>query len=199
MMNKALNFFKEKWKLLFCYLLILLGILLVIVVLIMKPMKLTSYYVYSQAEAADISEVIFPLEEKIKINHSNLSDIWIYLEDNSLNAYSFQVELRNSKDEICFEHQYVDYESNILHIYLGLIEYSKDEVFTLKINCDECQNVKVAKSTAVDNSYIVGDSDNTLRIYYDYYVPNNTFYWYSILAVVLGLMLIPFAKENSDE
>ena len=71
--------------------------------------------------------------------------------------------------------------------------------FNLKIKCDECEDVKIAKSTAIDDSYIVGDNDNTLKIYYEYYVYNNTFYWYSIMAIVLGVILVPFAKEKHDE
>ena len=186
-MNKTdiFNYLKEKWQLLFCYLLILLGVLLIVIVLIVKPIKKTSYYVYSQSDGSDMTEITFPLEEKITIHHDKLANIWIYLEDESINDYTYEVELINSKGEVCFKNIFENYKSNIININLGLIE--------------ECENVKIATGTAIEDSYIVGDNDNTLKIYYEYYVYNNTFYWYSIMAIVLGVILVPFAKEKHDE
>lgn len=201
LMNRTniFNYLKEKWKLLFCYLLIFLGILLIVIVLIVKPIKKTTHYVYSQSEASDITEMTFPLEEKITIHHDKLANIWIYLEDESINEYTYEIELTNSKDEVYFENRFENYNSNIINIGLGLLEESEGETFNLKIKCDECEDVKIAKSTAIDDSYIVGDNDNTLKIYYQYYVYNNTFYWYAIMAIVLGIIFIPFAKEKHDE
>lgn len=197
--KKIINDIKKNWRLLFSYLLILLGILLIIIVLVVKPIKKTSDYVYSQAEESNISEVAFPLEESITIHHNKLANIWIYLDDESINDYTYEIELTDSKDKIYFQNKYEQYNSNIINIGLGLVEQTEEESFHLKIRCDECQGVHIAKSTAVDDSYIVGDKDYTLKIYYEYYVYNYTFYWYAVMAIVLGMILIPFAKENLDE
>ena len=198
-MNKLLDYFKENCKILFCYLLILLGVLLAVIVFIKKPMKLVSNYVYSSNIESEISEVIFPLEQIIKVHHDNLTNIWIKLEDDSINNYNYRLNLKNHNNDILFENEYINYESNIILISLGLIEDSEDETFQLSIQCDDCQNVNIAKVNTLDDSYIVGDEKNTMKIYYDYYEPNNNFYWYSIMSIVLGFVLIPFSKEKRYE
>ena len=162
-------------------------------------MKLVSNYVYSSNIESEISEVIFPLEQIIKVHHDNLTNIWIKLEDDSINNYNYRLNLKNHNNDILFENEYINYESNIILISLGLIEDSEDETFQLSIQCDDCQNVNIAKVNTLDDSYIVGDEKNTMKIYYDYYEPNNNFYWYSIMSIVLGFVLIPFSKEKRYE
>ena len=112
--TKVIDYLKRKWRLLFCYLLIFMGVLLAIIVLVMRPVKLTDNYVYSPAVETNISEITFPLEQKIKIDHDKLSNVWIHFEDESINNYVYEVQLRNSKDDISFEHVYDGYESNII-------------------------------------------------------------------------------------
>lgn len=194
--TKIINYLKQKWKLLFCYLLILMGVLLILIVLIIRPIKKTTDYLYSQSEESILTEVKFPLQEKIKISNNKLTSLWLVLGDDSINNYVYEITLTNPSGKVYYQNIYNNYNSNIIRMDLGIIEKSYNEDLTLTIDCEECKDIKVETNGTKKDSYIVENMDRTLKIYYDYYIENNTFYWYSIMAIVIGLLLIPFAKEN---
>ena len=43
------------------------------------------------------------------------------------------------------------------------------------------------------------NSDKILGVSLNYYQKNNSFYWYSILSITIGLILLPLAKEENHE
>jgi len=159
MMNKIINYLKQKWKLLLCYLLISMGILLVLLVLIVKPIKKTTEYLYSQSEESNITEIKFPLKEKIKINNNKLTSLWLVLDDQSINNYNYEITLTNSLGKIYYKNIYNNYDSTIIRMDLGIIEDSSNDDFKLIIDCEECNDVKIATNTTKKDSHIIGAPD----------------------------------------
>ena len=69
----------------------------------------------------------------------------------------------------------------------GRIADSKGLDLNLLIECEECKNVKMS----LDND------TKELKLATESYVSNNNiFYWHSILAIVLGMLLLPLAKKE---
>lgn len=179
---------KNNWKLLFSLGIIILGILLFSIVLIKQPMKKTSNVLYDSSEKIVIKKVDFPIVQKLKVDIDNLSGFWIYLEDYSLNDYKYDIKLIDKKGKKYFYNVFDNYESNIIYINLECINNSKNMEFDLVINCKKCNNVKMA--IAIDKK-----GNDTLKMMEEHY-ENNTriYYWHSILAVIIGGILLLLAK-----
>lgn len=194
---KKLLWIKEHSKSLFCYLLIFASVLLALIVIIKKPMKLVTTYTYNTGVDVVLEKVTFPMEQDIKVNVDNLSAITIYPEDDSLNKYQYQVEITDEDDKQLFYHDFKDYNGDQMYFYFGIIPDSKNKILHVKINCDECKNVKmgIGKSLNKETS-ILENSGNTLKISMNNYSKNNSFYWYSILAIVIALTLLPLARSE---
>ena len=191
-------------KKLFCYGLIFISIMFFITIIITKPLKIQKNYIYDTGIDLVYKKLTFPIIQNLKIDYDNLSVINIYLKDTYVineitEKYNLHVELYN-KEKIYFNEKFTNYEPNIIQINLGKIPNSKDKIFTLKISCEDCQSIKIPVRKSINqNNEIEGLDNETLQILYTNYVPNNSYYWYSILGIVIGLTLLPLARGEEHE
>ena len=185
-MKKILKKIINNWKFLFCYGLIGIGVLFFVVIFIKHPMKKVTNSLYDPKEM-EVQKVSFPIKQKIKLENDNLSGFWLYFEDDSINEYIYNVTLTDSLGKKYFEHEFDGYVPNIIYMGLGIITDSKGMEMELIIECETCENVKL--------SY---DKENeTLKLASENYVSNNNiYYWHAIMAIVIGLVLLPLVKED---
>lgn len=195
--KKSVKWIKIHLKSLFCYFLIFLAILLFIVVIVKRPMKLITTYTYNTGVNVELKDVTFPIEQDIKVDVDNLNAITIYPGDVSLNQFQYQVKLTDEDGNQYFYHDFKDYDSDFMYLYFGTIPDSKNKTLRLIINCDECENVKMGIGKSLNNgTSILGSSGDTLEISMNNYSKNNSFYWYSILAIVIALILLTLARSE---
>lgn len=188
-----LRMIKDDWKLLFSLLMIGLGVLLFVVVLIKQPMKKGMTPLFNDGKEVLVKKVFFPIEQEITISADKLTGFWLYLDDDSINKYDYDVKLVDENDNIYFDNKFNDYKSNIIYMGIGLLENSVDKKLKLIIDCDSCNKVKMA--VALDNR-----DNEVLKLYEESYVDNsNIYYWHAFLSIVIGLVLLPLAKEERNE
>lgn len=190
-MKKNLKKIISNWKWLFCWSFICLGILLLIIVLIRQPMKKVITGLYSVEEVKK-EEVNFPIKQKIKIDTDYLTGLWLYLDDYSLNNYNYKIELTDKEGKTYFKNNFNNYGSNIIYMGLGVIEDSLGMEFDLVITCDNCEDVFMA--TSLDEN-----GGRVLKLVKENYVRNNIYYWHSIMAIAIGVVLLPIAKEEKKK
>jgi hypothetical protein len=163
-------------------------------------MKINTSYLYDTDSEIEIKEISFPFEQKVKVSTDNLSYLDFYLEDYSLDDYDYYLEIFDLEGNIYFSNNYSDYVSNIIQTNFGLIKDSNELELTMRIDCDECNNVSVAVAKSKDsNTSIVGLEDYTMVISAVNYVRNTSFYWYSILGIVIAFTLLPIAWGEKNE
>ena len=195
--KNLLKWIQKNLNSLFCYFLIFIAILLFAVVIIRKPMKLVTTYTYNTGVNLELKDVTFPIEQDIKVDVENLNAITIYPGDDSLNKFQYQVKLTDEYGKQYFYHDYKNYNSNFMYLYFGTIPDSKNKTLRLTINCYECKNVKMMIGKSLnDATSLLGSSDDTLMISMNNDSRNNSFYWYSILAIVIALTLLPLARSE---
>ena len=185
-MKKIIEFIKKSYKLFICYGLITLGLLLFVAVLIIQPFKKVTTPLY-ELDKMEVQEVSFPIEQKIKIDVDDLSGLWLFYEDDSINDYVYEVTLTDNKGTLYFYNKFDGYIPNIAYMGIGRISDSKGLELNLLIECEECKNVKMS----------LDSTSKELKLATENYVNNNNiFYWHSILSIVLGLVLLPLANER---
>ena len=178
----------------------MMGILLFMVVLIVKPQKTNNAYLYDSKSKSQKRVSSFPLIQHIKVNQDNVYGLFLYLGEDDINKYPYRIVLKDTNNKEYFNHKFNrDYESNIVYMEFPVIRNSKGKEFILTIDCEECSNVKLGyKNSGEDGSYME-NSDKILGVSLNYYQKNNSFYWYSILSITIGLILLPLAKEENYE
>ncbi len=200
-----MNYFKKIYsnkKLLCCYLLFILSICFAIFLFLFHPKKLGDYYPFEYS-SENINVVKFPIEQHFHNPYNSLRLIKLYLRDDSLNNYNYTVDVIGEKSgKNYFSHLYTDYSSDIL--MLDILDFPQEENdFILRITCDECEDVAVSKrkSNNIKENYITGSNDdNILEFGIVNFIPNNDYYWYSFVGIVLSLMFYSLAKgEINDE
>ena len=199
-LQRIFYYIKRNWQKLFCYGLIMMGILLFMVVLIVKPQKTNNAYLYESKSKSQKRVSSFPLIQHIKVNQDNVYGLFLYFGDDDINKYPYRIVLKDTNNKEYFNHKFNrDYESNIVYMEFPVIRNSKGTEFILTIDCEECSNVKLEyKKSSEDGSYME-NSDKILGVSLNYYQKNNSFYWYSILSITIGLILLPLAKEENHE
>lgn len=185
-MNKLKNII-YKWKKLFCWAWIGIGLLLLIIILVKKPMKKNIKMLSLPKEDIKIENVIFPIKQTINIDDNYLSGLWLYLEDDSINNYKYEIKIIDNTGQQYFYQKFNNYASNIIYMELGVIENSKGMDLELIINCDDCDNVKIG---------LLGE-DKKLKLSTENYIKNNIYYWYIIMFIIIGLVLLPLAREEN--
>lgn len=184
---------KNNYKVYILYFLILIALLFALVVFISKPMKLKVSSVYQEDAKFVKNKISFPLEQEIVVNDNNLSGVYIYFGDDSINSYNYQVSLKDG-DNVLFENDYKDYKSNILFLGFELQKVVNGKKLQLSIQCKDCDEVY---ADVVNNSSTVNKSQ-LLKISTVNYVRQYNYYWYSIMLIVFCLTLLPLAKEESE-
>ena len=147
--KKILEVVKKRGKVIFCYSLIVLAVVLVLVVLVVKPQKINNNFLYDTGTKLDDSLVVssFPIVQHIKIKQNKLYGMYLYLGSDDINKYPYTVELKDDSGKNYFSHKFnLDYESNIIYMGFPVIEDSYGKNFILSITCDKCENVQLAYS-----------------------------------------------------
>ena len=195
-MDTLKRIFNNK-KLLFCYCLFTISILFSLMIFIFQPKKLDAYYPFEYS-GEKIEVVDFPIEQHFHNPYDSLRVIHLYVRDQSINNYDYQIDVIGVKTgKNYFSHLYDEYNSDIM--ILDILDETDEKDFILKISCDECKNVSVSKKKSNDSKQnYIKDShdDDILEFSIVNFVPNHGYYWYSIVGIVISLMLYPFAKEE---
>ncbi len=189
--------FKNK-RLLFCYFLFGCSVLFALLLLIVRPTKMNPTYPYNYSKQ-EIKEVSFPIVQHFHYELGNLRIINLFFQDESLNKYNFKIDVVGEETgHKYFSYDYIDYNSSIVAMEFNEVSKEKDNNFFIKIDCNDCENVKMSlRKSNNDKNYIEGRNDNRIlefNLIND--VPNNGYYWYSIVGIIISLMLYPFAKEE---
>lgn len=194
------NYLIKYWKKLFCYLLIFLGILLFVVVLIVKPQKTNNAYLYDNTIESEKKTATFPIVQHIKVSEDNVYGMFLYFGSDDINQYPYEIILKDVEGKEYFRHDFnLDYESNIVYMQIPVIKKSKGKEFVVTINCEECNNVKLGYRDSSEKDNYIENSNKILGVSFNYYVKNNGFYWYSLLSIIVGFILLPLSKEDSYE
>lgn len=198
--TKLFKWVSSNLNILFCYCLFGIAFLLLLFVLIYHPVKDATSYLYDNGQSGVLSNVSFPLNQKIQIDNDNLNAIDIYMGDYSINDYNYRVELLGIDGKEYFASDYNEYGSNIIHIPLGNIKNSKNKSFIISFYCEECNEVNMSLVDSSDSKIVLENfEDKSLQITYNYFVKNNNYYWYIVLIVVFALTLLPLAKEMGEK
>lgn len=201
-MEKILDVVKEKRKVIFCYSLIVLAIILVLIILVIKPQKINNTFLYDTGTKIDDALIVgsFPIVQHIKIKQNKLYGMYLYLGSDDINKYPYTVELKDDNGKKYFSNKFnLDYESNIIYMVFPMIEDSSDKNFILSISCDKCENVQLAyMNKSEEDTYIEDNESKTLGIAIDYYTNNTSYYWYSLLTIVIAVTLLPLARSETN-
>ena len=198
-MNKIKKNIKKNFKLYFCYGLISFSFLILLVIFIYKPMKLSSNYVYNTGSEGREIIVKFPLIQKLEVDVDNLNSININYFNSNINDFSYNVEILSSNKEVIKSFVFENYGSTILNLPIADLKLNKNDIIYIKFNCNNCENVNLNISeTLNNNTYLNEYLNQTLIITLDYYTKQNLYYWYFGMCLVIGLILLPFAKEESN-
>lgn len=184
-------------KELIIYILLAISIILIIFIFFAKP-KVTSHsLIYKENKEVSIKNVKFPLKQNIKLDEDNMRLISLYFLDDSINDFEYRISVYDDKD-VLFSHNYVNYESNIVLIDAGPLEKNKNYILT--IECDTCENVKLAIGDGI-NKYNKLNSSNkdSLKLTVDNLKINNNYYWYPLMMIAICLTLLPLARSKIDE
>lgn len=187
----------KKRKSIFCYSLVFISLILCLFILVIKPKKVETVQSFESKNDYELTKISFPFEQKIKINDNNLYFIDFYLHDLSINNYNYHLELLDDNNKLYYEHDYVNYDSDIIRISFAPLINSKDLNLKLRLTCDDCNDVYFATSKVSDNdTYIVNDEDRTMNVYLSYYLDNRSYYWYVLLMLAVSFTLLPIALEE---
>ncbi len=199
-MNLKFNDWKKHWKEFFCYALIGGGILFVLAIIIFKPMKVNIAYLYKYSNKDILEELSFPVVQHVQFQQDHLNSLNIILKDLSINDYTYHVKLLDQKNQEYYNQQFKDYDGNIISIPLDQLKLQKNQDYLLKIECEECSGVKFSVKDLENNSvYLENANHKSLEMTTLYLSKNNGYYWYSAMAIVIGLTLLPVAKGDKNE
>lgn len=190
----------KNWSVLFCYALIGGGILFALAVFIFKPMKINTSYSYEYSNKVTLEKVNFPLIQHIRFYDDNLKALNIYFQDDSIKNYDYRVKLLDNQGNEYFNYEIINRNSDMVSLALDGISLEKNYDYLLKIECDDCVDVEMSVKDSSDKyTYLDGYDNKTLEIRINYFSENNGFFWYSAMAIVIGLTLLPVARGNRDE
>lgn len=202
-----LNDIKKKWKIFFCWGLSSLSILFSLLVFIIKPQAPTTYYPYSYSKRT-FENVQFPLiqhfkspGDSLKQIHLHLSDKTIFNKNQSINQYDYDIKVYDEDNKIYYSNHFHNYTLDYVDIELerALDNNNKDKDLILKIDCEECNDVKMSLKSSNNKStdYIESKEDNKiLEFSVIYLISNNSYYWYTLVGITISLILYPLAKED---
>ena len=199
------NIFKKRWKLLFCWGLFSLSILFSLLVIVIKPMTPQTYYPYSYSEKK-IEKVQFPVYQYFKLSENNLKQIHLVLTDksifqngNSINQYDYDIKVYDEDNTMYYSNHFHNYTLNYVDIEFNNIKTNKNMI--LEIGCESCNNVETPLKHSNDNNlYYIESSNNDKIIDFNiiYLVPNNSYYWCTLVGITISLLLYPLAKEDIE-
>lgn len=179
------------------YIIILLSIGLIILIYLLNPKSINHNSTFRKNNTIEKKEVNFPIVQNIKLKEENLKIITLYFDDDSINAYPYTINVYDEDNNLLFNHDYIEYNSNIVLIDSGPINYNKK--YKVVIDCDECRNVKMAVGKSINNKNKIEKTKNdSLKITIDNYKKNNNYYWYPLIIIAVCLTLLPLARSTKN-
>ncbi len=198
-MKLNFSYLKKYWEEIFCYLLIVIGVLFTLVIIGFQPMKVNTAYLYKYSNKDVLEELSFPVVQHIQFQQDHLNSLNIILKDLSINDYTYRVKLLDQKNQEYYNQQFKDYEGNVISIPLEQLNLLKNHDYLLKIECEECSGVKFSvKDLENDSVYLENVNHKSLEMTTLYLSKNNGYYWYSAMAIVIGLTLLPVARGRKN-
>lgn len=187
---------KSRKKIAFSILIIILGVLFGIFIFIKKPKTLSDNNLYSEKDIFSLENVSFPLIEKIDTSDKSINAISLNLGDNSINKFKYKIQILDKTNKVLFTHDFVNYSGYNYYLYFG--NNSTDELI-LKIDCPKCNNVKVDTATINSNVSLNGTKKKSLKVGFTNYSIDYQYYWYSLMLILFGSVLLIFARSEEDE
>lgn len=196
-MNNLLVKLKKDWRVYFCYLLVLGGILFALAIVIFKPMKINTSYYYEYKNKITLESINFPVLQHIRFQDDNLKTLNIYFNDMSINDFSYKISLVDEIGNEYFSNSFDSNNEKWATILLDNVSLKKDYDYVLRIDCPDCRDVSISmKEASNEFTYLEGFDNKSLEITTNYFSRNYGFYWYSAMMIVIGLTLLPTAKDN---
>ena len=180
----------------FCIVLFILSILFSIVIFIKKPMKSVINYLYIELSGTEMTEVEFPLKEKILLD-KDINSLKLDFGNDFINNYSYDIQLIDQKGKDVFKKNFQGHEGNI--VFINPENGIKSGKYNLVISCSTCKNVKINLRKSKENNYLVNNISKSLDLSYESIVTNMSYYWYSIMGIIITLTLYPLLEEDSHE
>ena len=196
--DKILKKLKINHNVLIIYILILLSIILMMFIKLVKPEIVIQSAIINTNKELSIKEVKFPIVQNINLDKEKMKNINVYFHDVSINNYEYRISVYDKDKNVLFSHDYVDYESDIVLIDAGPLK--KDSNYQLIIECDTCENVKMAIGESIDkHNKIENTKKDALKLTVDSYKHNNNYYWYPLMIIAICLTLLPLARSKNNE
>ena len=165
----------------------ILGIVIVLIGYLSKPVKTIVENIYDYPSSSELSTITFPYTVTIPLTEPT-SYIELHLGDNSLNSHQYSISLIEN-NQTSFSHTYIDYPTTAIQLPTEQIYVapSPDQPINIQliIDClDTCNDVQF-KLYDLDNQTVPEILAAHIRRDFSYF-------WYSIFSFVIGLTLLPF-------
>lgn len=168
------------------YGLIILGIILLIAIAIIRPIKSFPKDAFDYPQNPELTTFSSPFSQSITITGSRPSYIEFRFEDDSIERHPYAVTLTHNSKTI-FEYEYAG--DDTFRIPIDDKDLKSDDTVDLEIKClDSCKDVKI-------NLYDV-DGEKHPKILVASSGQDISLYWYGVFAIVVGLTLLPLSKEQ---
>lgn len=198
-MNNLLVKLKKDWRVYFCYLLVLGGILFALAIVIFKPMKFNTSYYYEYKNKLTLERINFPVLQHIRFQDDNLKALNVHFYDMSINNYSYVISLVDEDGNEYFSNSFDSNNEKWATILLDDVPLKKDYDYILRIDCPTCKGVSMSiKESSNEFTYLEEFDNKSLEITTNYFSRNYGFYWYSAMVIVIGLTLLPTAKCDNN-
>ena len=198
-MKKRIKKLKENYKLIICWIFIILAILLFIIVKVICPKEKETINLYEEEEKQEkiyvtkLTQYIYPQQQEIEAFR-------IYFDDYSIDECDFFIQIFDEDDTKYLEQKVTDYTQNQLYLYIGNVKNAINKKFKMTIETDNCSGFKtnVIKSEKKE-MHLKNNKEKTLKISVDCFKKNNKYNWYSILLIFIALLLFPLARRKNEK
>lgn len=198
-MKKRIKKLKENYKLIICWIFIILAIILFIIVKVICPKEKETINLYEEEEKQEkiyvtkLTQYIYPQQQEIEAFR-------IYFDDYSIDECDFFIQIFDEDDTKYFEQKVTDYTENQLYLYIGNVKNAINKKFKMTIETDNCSGFEtnVIKSEKKE-IHLKNNKEKTLKISVDCFKKNIKYNWYSILLIFIALLLFPLARRKNEK
>ena len=163
----------------------ILGILIVLIGYLSKPVKTTIENIYDYPNSSELSTITFPYTITIPLTEPT-PYIELRLGDNSLNHHQYNISLLKD-NQTSFSHTYIDYPTTTIQLPTEQIYVEPNQTVNLQltIDClDSCSDVQF-KLFDIDNQAFP-------EILAAHIKRDFSYLWYGVFSFIIGLTLLPF-------
>lgn len=193
---------KNKIPKFFCILLVVLSVLFALIIFVAQPKSSIYKCAYKESSDKEESSLSFPIVQRFKVEGNGFNKVTIYLYDQSINENIYEVKIFDENNKKIYSHVYNNYNSDIIELLFKEIKDSDNKEYRIEINCagTKCNNFNAETVFAKTKKYsIEGTNDKSLYLMYSTTKLNKTYYWYSIMGLLIAITLYPLTKEDKNE